>query len=85
MSAPVHWQDITPAQAAVLFPNGAVPDDVILPLTEDGQWCPWPWEPQQLTNAPLGMYHCAYCGSMVMAGLPHPDYSEADWDDCWEG
>lgn len=61
------------------MPNDAV--DIILPndelegpLTSDGEECPWPWDPERLANTPLGMYHCGYCGEMVMAGLPHPDY-----------
>lgn len=47
-----------------------------LPLNEAGEPCPWPWEPQQLTGVPLGMYHCPYCGAMVLAGVTHPDYRE---------
>lgn len=26
----------------------------------------------------MGMYHCPECGEMVLAGLPHPDYSVLD-------
>ena len=25
----------------------------------------------------MGMYHCPYCGEMVMAGMDHIDYREA--------
>ena len=29
-------------------------------------------KPEELEGKPLGMYHCPSCGSMVIAGLPHP-------------
>jgi hypothetical protein len=29
-------------------------------------------KPELLLGQPLGMYHCPDCGSMVLAGLPHP-------------
>lgn len=44
-----------------------------------GTRCPWPFDPQVITAngpVPLGMYHCPYCGSMVIAGVPHPDFRE---------
>lgn len=73
MSAPVHWTQIPPATATRL----ALPDpDIVGPTNEMGEPCPWPWEPQQLLNAPLGQYHCRYCDAMVIAGIPHPDYSD---------
>lgn len=31
-----------------------------------------PERPERLRGAPIGMYHCPYCGAMVLAGLPHP-------------
>jgi hypothetical protein len=31
-----------------------------------------PGKPEELKGLPLGMYHCEYCGAMVIAGLPHP-------------
>lgn len=69
------WSDITPADATDL----RLPAEGITgPLGEDGQPCPWPWEPQQLTDAALGMYHCPHCGSMVLAGVAHPDYRDED-------
>lgn len=46
------------------------------PVNEMGEPCPWPWDPQQLDDAPLGQYHCPYCGAMVLAGFPHLDYAE---------
>jgi hypothetical protein len=32
----------------------------------------------QYIGAPIGMFHCPLCGEMVLAGMPHPDYSA--WD-----
>ena len=29
-------------------------------------------KPEKLLGQPIGMYHCKDCGSMVLAGLPHP-------------
>lgn len=51
-------------------------DDVQGPLTQEGKECPWPWDPIQLKGAPLGQYHCPYCGEMVLAGVDHIDYNE---------
>lgn len=56
----------------------AIAAAVLLPMTSNGEFCPFPWDPQQLAGAPIGMYHCPYCGEMVMAGLPHVDYSEEE-------
>lgn len=68
-----HWSNITPADAVdIELPH----DDIVGPLNEMGEPCPWPWEPQQLVGAPLGQYHCPYCGAMVVAGVPHIDYRE---------
>jgi hypothetical protein len=70
-----EWHEIAPADAVnILLPH----PDIRGPLTMDGEVCPWPWEPQQLGGAPLGMYHCPYCGEMVVAGHLHTDYREAD-------
>jgi hypothetical protein len=52
---------------------------------QDGQWlqplnfvgepCPFPMDPLLMPKgAPLGQYHCPYCGDMVVAGLPHGDW-----------
>lgn len=68
----IEWFDIAPADATGI--NLSVRLDITAPLNDMGERCPWPWEPQQLVNVPLGMYHCPYCGAMVMAGLRHPDY-----------
>jgi hypothetical protein len=27
----------------------------------------------EFSGEPIGMYHCPYCGVMVVAGMPHPD------------
>lgn len=68
------WSEIAPDVAVTRFPDGALGRGVTLPFNEMGEECPWPWEPQQLVGAPLGQYHCPYCGAMVMAGMPHLDY-----------
>jgi hypothetical protein len=31
-----------------------------------------PGKPELLKGQPIGMYHCEFCGAMVIAGLPHP-------------
>lgn len=69
-----RWRDITPEAAATLTPEELAQLD--LPLNEAGEPCPWPWEPQQLVGAPLGQYHCPYCGAMVIAGITHLDYKD---------
>lgn len=71
-----RWTDIQPADAVNL--NLADHPEITAPLNENGDRCPWPWEPQQLIGAPIGQYHCDYCGAMVMAGIPHIDYADAD-------
>lgn len=72
------WHEIDPKDAAGI--NLAVDLTITAPLNEEGERCPWPWDPQRLVGAPLGMYHCPYCGAMVMAGIPHIDYAEAVGD-----
>lgn len=69
----IDWYEITPADAVdIELPSEGIRG----PVNEIGEPCPWPWEPQQLIGVPLGQYHCGYCGAMVVAGVPHPDYSE---------
>ena len=69
------WHEIAPEDAI----NIELPrPDIAGPVNEQGEPCPWPWEPQQLVGVPLGQYHCGYCGAMVMAGLPHIDYAEGE-------
>jgi hypothetical protein len=72
----MHWQDIDPADAVdILLPRADIEGG---PVNELGEPCPWPWDPQQLKGAPIGMYHCKYCGAMVLAGIPHIDYRNSD-------
>lgn len=66
------WTSISPADAAGIDLSSRT--DITAPLNEIGERCPWPWDPQQLNGAPIGQYHCPYCGAMVMAGMPHLDY-----------
>lgn len=69
------WYDIDPADAVdIVLPN----DEVQGPYNENGEECPWPWEPIQLKGVPLGMYHCQYCGAVCVAGMEHTDYGEKD-------
>lgn len=70
----MKWTDIDPADAVDI--NLAVRTDIDAPHNENGERCPWPWEPQQLAGAPIGQYHCPWCGAMVLAGVPHPDYRD---------
>jgi hypothetical protein len=67
------WTDIHPKDAKDLDLTRDL--HISAPLNEQGERCPWPWEPQQLVGAPIGQYHCGYCGAMVMAGMPHLDYA----------
>jgi hypothetical protein len=35
------------------------------------------YDPREIpSGSPIGMFHCEVCGEVVIAGLPHPDYSE---------
>lgn len=72
------WHEIAPEDAVGIDLSKRT--DIIAPLTSGGERCPWPWEPQQRVGVPLGMYHCSYCGDMVMAGVPHTDYSALSAD-----
>jgi hypothetical protein len=72
-----HWTKIEPENATdIVLPR----DDINGPVNELGEPCPWPWEPQQLKGAPMGQYHCGYCGAMVVAGMQHIDYTGLDDD-----
>lgn len=67
-----HWFDIEPKGAVdIVLPR----EDITGPVNEEGEPCPWPWEPQQLKGAPIGQYHCGHCGAMVVAGVAHLDYA----------
>jgi len=70
----VKWTDIEPKDAVDI--DLSVRLDIEAPISDTGERCPWPWDPQQLLGAPMGQYHCGYCGSMVMAGIPHLDYKD---------
>lgn len=71
----MKWYDIEPSDALdLVLPT----DDIDAPLNELGAPCPWPWEPQQLVDVPLGQYHCSYCGGMQLAGVRHFDENELD-------
>lgn len=73
------WYDIEPADATHL--NLLTDTHIEGPLAEDGTVCPWPWEPQQYgPDVPMGMFHCQYCGSMVVAGMRHVDYRDLEND-----
>jgi hypothetical protein len=78
VTAPTRWQDIAPKDAIDL--NLSVRLDITAPLNEEGERCPWPWEPQQLVGVPLGQFHCPWCGAMCVAGVEHPDY-QPGWDE----
>ena len=69
-----EWFDIPPAEAVDL--NLTEHPEISAPLNEMQERCPWPWEPQQLVNAPLGQYRCGYCGAMCVAGMRHIDYKD---------
>lgn len=83
-----HWTEFTPEEAVeqALCCSDDQPRRhdgrewvrVRGPKTSDGQECPWPWDPEQLKGAPMGQYHCAYCGEMVLAGVPHTDYDNEE-------
>ena len=70
----MKWHEIEPKDAVGI--DLSVRLYIEAPLTSDGERCPWPWDPQQLVGAPMGQYHCPYCGEMVLAGVPHVDYRE---------
>lgn len=72
----MKWSDIDPKDAVDL--DLSVRLDIEAPLTSWGERCPWPWDPQQLVDVPMGQYHCRYCGEMVIAGIPHVDYRDTE-------
>ena len=45
-----------------------------------------PEKPEELLGAPIGQYHCPYCGMMLIAGFPHPKPSEDNpcYTELWE-
>lgn len=72
----INWFDIDPKDAVGI--DLSVRLDITAPLNEEGERCPWPWQPQLDAGLPIGMYHCRYCGTMVVAGVPHPDYKDIE-------
>lgn len=72
----MRWEDIEPADAVDINLRRRV--DIRAPRNELGEPCPWPWEPQLFKGAPLGQYHCGYCGGMNVAGIPHINWTGAD-------
>jgi hypothetical protein len=76
-----RWQDINPKDAVDI--DCRTRPDLDPPVNEIGEVCPWPWEPQQLAGAPLGQYHCGYCGGMNVAGMEHLDWR--NMPDCMSG
>jgi len=40
-----------------------------------------PFNPIIYLNKPIGMFHCPWCGEMILAGIPHINYPPIDWDD----
>lgn len=74
----VRWQDIKPTDATKISLPHTLPDGTVIegPMNEIGERCPWPWDPQQLVGAPMGQYHCPYCGGMQVAGLEHMDWTD---------
>lgn len=75
-----RWQDIAPADAARDGIDLSTDLTITAPLNENGDRCPWPWEPQQLKGVPMGQYRCPYCMAMCVAGVEHPDY-QPGWDE----
>lgn len=69
------WYDIEPVEAVTYVLPAS---DVQGPYNENGEPCPWPWEPIQLKGQPLGQYRCGYCNAMVVAGMHHVDYGRKD-------
>lgn len=71
----IDWRDITPRNATSLDLTERT--WITAPVNENGDRCPWPWDSEQLAGQPIGMFHCPFCGMMVMAGMRHPDYADA--------
>lgn len=78
----MHWSDINPKDAVNITLPWEGPDGLVEgPMNELGERCPWPWEPQQLKGAPMGQYHCSYCGGMNVAGVSHVEWTRNDIDE----
>lgn len=71
MARKLPWSDFDPSTVTdIQLPHPFIEG----PLNSMGEECPWPWDPQQLVGAPMGQYHCPYCGDMVLAGMMHVDF-----------
>ena len=71
------WRDLNPADMTETALPATIDGHLIEgPKNELGERCPWPWDPQQLVGAPLGQYHCPYCGGMQVAGGEHLDWTD---------
>lgn len=69
------WHEVAPKDAVNLsLPN----DEIQGPYNENGEECPWPWEPIQLVGVPMGQYRCNFCFAMCVAGMEHFDYGPLD-------
>ena len=82
----MHWSDFDPQNMINIVlpwdgPHGLIEG----PMNELGERCPWPWEPQQLKGAPMGQYHCSYCGGMNVAGVAHIEWTQEDIDEMTQG
>lgn len=36
------------------------------------------YDPTPLKGLPIGQFHCPECGEIILAGVPHIDYSVLD-------
>lgn len=69
------WHEFEPHDVR----DTVLPNDTIQgPYNEQGEECPWPWDPIQLKGAPMGQYRCPYCTAMCIAGAEHFDYGPVD-------
>lgn len=78
----MRWSDFDPQDMInVMLPWDGPQGLIEGPMNELGERCPWPWEPQQLKGAPMGQYHCSYCGGMNVAGVSHVEWTQNDIDE----
>jgi hypothetical protein len=40
-----------------------------------------PFNPTIYKDKPIGMFHCPWCGEMVLAGILHVDYDEIEFEE----
>lgn len=70
--SPLKWTLIEPENAVGL--DLRTDKDILGPLNDKGEVCPWPWETQQAKFSPAGTHTCSYCGQQSTPGLEHPDF-----------